>query len=163
MSIRRAYFIGFMVASLLLLTGFYFQWVEGIMPCPLCMLQRFVFAWLIILFFMGILLHAKRRSRMVINVLASLASLSGVFLAGRQTWLQHFPSANGSECGVSLQYMLNALPMNEVVQKIFQGSAECTQRGMEFLYLNMAEWALIWFILFLLVSLCLLFEEFKAK
>jgi len=57
--------------------------------------------------------------------------------------------------------MLQVLPVNQALQKIFQGSAECTQRGWEFLHMNMAEWALIWFFLFLLMTFCLFIEEFK--
>ncbi len=85
----------------------------------------------------------------------------GIFLAGRQVWLQHFPSPDNSECGVSIQYLMQVLPMNQVLEKIFAGSTECSQRGWEFLHLNMAEWALIWFVGFFILTLCLLLEELK--
>ena len=163
MSIRSTYLLGLVIVSTLLLTSLYFQFFEGIMPCPLCTLQRFSFGILGILFLVGIFVYSKRWPRLIINTFCTLISILGIFLAGRQVWLQKFPSADSNECGVSLQYMMQVLPMNEVLQKIFTGSAECTQRGWEFLHLNMAEWALIWFVGFLILSLCLFFEEVKWK
>ena len=79
-------------------------------------------------------------------------ALLGILLAGRQVWLQFFFPGDPAECGVSIQYMLQVLTFKEMAQKIFAGSAECTQRGWEFLQLNMAEWSFIWFILLLIVA-----------
>lgn len=163
MTIRSTYLLGLIAVSLLLLTSIYFQIFEGIMPCPLCTLQRISFGILGILFLIGIFIHSKRPIRLIINGLCLLVSVLGIFLAGRQVWLQHFPSSENGECGVSIQYMMQVLPMNEVLQKIFSGSAECTQRGWEFLHMNMAEWALIWFLGFFIMTLALFIEEFKQK
>jgi protein dithiol:quinone oxidoreductase len=164
MSIRSTYLLGLIIVSTLLLTSIYFQIFEGIMPCPLCTLQRLSFGLLGILFLIGVFAYSKRGFRLVVNTLCALTSLVGIFLAGRQVWLQNFPSPDSSsECGVSIQYMMQVLPMNEVLQKVFAGSAECAQRGWEFLHLNMAEWALIWFIGFLIMTICLFVEELHWK
>ena len=159
MSTRLLYTLGFTLISALLLTSVYLQYFDGFIPCPLCTLQRLCFALLGGLFFIGILAATKRFITVPINVLMTLFALLGIFLSGRQIWLQHFPSGDASECGVSLQYMMQALPVNQVIQKIFSGSAECTQRGFEFLTFNMAEWACVWFILLLLLSLHLLLKK----
>lgn len=161
MSIRSTYFFGFLVVSLLLATSIYLQVFDGIMPCPLCTLQRFTFALLGLVFLTGIVIATRHWGRVIINFISTLVSSLGLVLAGRQIWLQHFPPGNSSECGVSLQYMMQVLPMNEVLQKILEGSAECTQRGWEFLKLNMAEWAFLWFAGFLILSLYLMYKENK--
>lgn len=162
MSIRLAYFFGFLAVCLLLLTSVYLQMFEGVIPCPLCALQRLTFGLLGILLLVGILLHTKFWARMLINFLTASTAILGIFLAGRQIWMQHFPFTGNTECGVSLQYMVEAFPLNQVLQKIlFEGSAECTKRGWEFLHLNMAEWSLVWFLLFLLLALYLFLKEFK--
>lgn len=160
-SLRLTYLAGFLAIAALLASSIYLQIYQNIMPCPLCTLQRISFFCLGLLFLSGIFLHAIRAGRLLVNSLASITALLGVLLAGRQVWLQHFPPANSGECGVSLQYMLQILPINEVMQKIFSGTAECTQRGFEFLHFNIAEWALIWFIGFLCMTLYLLMQEFK--
>lgn len=160
MTIRSTYVLGLIAVCFLLLTSVGLQVFAGILPCPLCTLQRLAFGVLAILFVTGIF-YAKHWGRLIINALCCLTSITGMVLAGRQVWLQHFPPADSSECGVSLQYMLQVLPMNEVLTKVFSGSAECTQRGWEFLHLNMAEWALIWFIVFFVLTICLFLEEIK--
>lgn len=160
MSIRSTYFFGLAVISSLLLTSIYFQVFEGIMPCPLCTLQRISFGLLGLSFLIGGLLYSRRKVRLSVNLICVFISLLGLFLAGRQVWLQHFPPPGSTECGVSIQYMMQVLPMSEVFQKIFSGTAECTQRGWELLGLNMPEWALLWFSGFLILSACLLIDEF---
>jgi disulfide bond formation protein DsbB len=161
MSTRLIYTLGFALISALLLTSVYFQYFDGFIPCPLCTLQRLCFGLLGALFFIGILAGTKRIITVPVNILTTLISLLGIVLSGRQIWLQHFPSGDASECGVSLQYMMKVLPINEVMQKIISGSAECTKRGFEFLTFNMAEWALIWFVIFLFLSLHLLLKKSK--
>ena len=163
MSIRSTYLFSLIVICVLLFTSVYFQLVDGILPCPLCTLQRITFGMLGILFLIGILANSKPKLRLMTNLCCWLFSIIGMLLAGRQVWLQNFPSIDSGECGVSIQYMLQVLPVHQVIQKIFSGGTECTQRGWEFLHLNMAEWALIWFIGFFIITLCVFFEEMRWK
>lgn len=163
MSIRSTYLLGFVLAILLLLISVYLQFVDGILPCPLCAFQRATFGLLGIIFLIGLFTYKIPILRFIMNSLAALASILGIILAGRQIWLQHFPPAN-NECGVSLEYMLETFPINEVLKKIFfEGSAECTQRGWEFFYLNMAEWSLIWFVILFILTIILFLKEFKTN
>lgn len=155
MAMRKYYGVGFLLVTMLLLTSLYLQFYDGFEPCPLCTLQRFAFVALGIFYLIGLLFYRWGVLRVFSAVMAFLSSCAGLFLAGRQIWLQHYPSEGGTECGVSLQYMLEALPLNEVAQRVFQGTAECTARGWEFLNLNMAEWSLLWFVFFFLLSVYL--------
>jgi protein dithiol:quinone oxidoreductase len=162
MSNRLAYFIGFIIVCLLLLTSVYLQYFDHFVPCPLCSLQRVAFALLGLFFLIGIFLHSSFWGRIIINSLLGLSAIIGIFLSGRQIWLQHFPSADNIECGVSLEYMAQVLPFKQLMQKIIiEGSAECSKRGWEFLHLNMAEWSFFWFCLFLLIVLYLFLKEFQ--
>lgn len=160
MSIRTTYFFGFMTVIVLLLISIYLQIFKDFNPCPLCTLQRLSFGVLGVLFLIGIFIHKKFWARIIVNIFLIVFSLVGSLLASRQIWMQMMGHPN-SECGASLQYMLEALPLSEVLEKILtEGSTECTNRGFEFLYLNMAEWALVWFILLLLLTLYLIGKEF---
>ena len=159
MSIRLTYFIGMLIVCAILGSSIYLELSSGLTPCPLCILQRFAFVLLAFFFLLGIFLSSRRWGRILVNLLAFLSAVFGMTFAGRQVWLQHFHTGAGNECGVSLQYMLQVLPLNEVAQKVFIGSAECTERGWEFLSLNMAEWALLWFIAFLILTGYLFLKE----
>lgn len=159
MRTRAIYFFSFLFIVSLLLFSVYLQVYERVMPCPLCTLQRLTFGVLGFFFFLGIFFARHIILRNIINLLCLITSGVGICLAGRQIWLQHTPGASGTECGVSVQYMLQVLPLNEVMERILAGSAECTTRGWEFLNLNMAEWAILWFVLFFLLSLHLIFKK----
>ncbi len=161
MSTRVIYFLGFFSILVLLAISLYLQFEVGLMPCPLCSLQRVVFVALGLLFFIGLFVANIPLGKVLINTFIAIFSLLGMALAGRQIWLQHFPQSVDGECGVSLQYMLQVLPLNEVMQKVFAGSADCAKKGWEFIHLNMAEWAFLWFSLYLLVVLYLFLRDLK--
>lgn len=147
------YLIAFLVIVCLLGAAQYLQNYKGVIPCPLCILQRFTLAILGVFFLFGVVCTKNSVGRIIIGILTILFSGLGVFLAGRQVWLQY--SANGMEtnCDVSLQYLLKALPLDQVVSKVFQGSSGCSQIGWEFMGVTLAQWSLGFFILFLLFSL----------
>jgi disulfide bond formation protein DsbB len=163
MSIRLHYLLGFLIISGLIGVSLYLQFYDGVEPCPLCTLQRLSFFALGLLFFLGLIFASFKFMRYFLNIFLVLFSLVGMFLAGRQVWIQHFPPPGNAECGVSLQYMMQVLPFNQLIQKILEGSAECTKGGgFTFLSLNMAEWSLIWFVLFFCFAIYLFSRE-KAK
>lgn len=161
MSFKKIYVNSFLVVCALLATSYYFQYFDGMQPCPLCTLQRFSFTLLGGVLFLGIFLHNRYYLRLIINDLAVLASGIGAFFAGRQVWIQNFQPAGSNECGVSLEYMLKVLHWQEVMQKVFAGSAECAAKGWTFLSLTMAEWTFAWFTGFFLLSVYLLIKGLK--
>ncbi|TAK72925.1 MAG: disulfide bond formation protein B [Gammaproteobacteria bacterium] len=163
MSTRLIYFLALAAIALLLLTSLYLQFFQGFEPCPLCHLQRFCFALLGGIFLVGLLLPSRRMNHLLIACLSGIASVLGMVLAGRQVWLQHIAPVNSDECGVSIQYMMKILPWHEVIQKIFAGSAECSQRGWDFLTLDMAEWALVWFALMFSLAIYLGVKGFHHR
>jgi disulfide bond formation protein DsbB len=150
-------FISFLAVCTILGTSAYLQIHDGFVPCPLCTLQRVAFVALGILFLLNILVYKITIARIFSQLLILASAAAGMVLAGRQVWLQLFHAGEEGECGVSLQYMLDVLPLNEVMAKVFAGSAECAKRGFSFLWLNMAEWSLLLFVGFFIVGLSLLF------
>lgn len=152
-SSRLTYLIGFIAISLLLGTSVYLQTHEGMTPCPLCILQRIMLGLLGVVFFFGAALNLKKNGRLFISILACTFASLGVLLAGRQVWLQHLPVNQNADCSASLQYMLQALPLTEVLQKILTGSAECSEVSWQWLNLSLADWSLGCFIFLLIVSI----------
>ena len=153
MTSRLMYFYAFLCTVGMLVLGFYVQFGEGINPCPLCILQRIDLALLAILFFFGVTLTLKKFGRFVLAFFTFIVSAMGIFFAGRQVWLQHLPANQSTDCGVSLQYMLQVFPFDEVVKKVFAGTAECSQIDWSFLGLSMAHWTLVGFVIFAIFSL----------
>jgi disulfide bond formation protein DsbB len=145
---RLSYLYAFLSTLGLFVVAFYLQYGKGIAPCPLCILQRLMLAVLGIIFFFGWAYNFKKMGRIIVGTLSFLFSALGALLAGRQVWIQHLPADKTPDCGVSLEYMLHVLPIDQVAKRIFEGTAECSLVDWSFFNLSLADWTLICFILF---------------
>ena len=150
---RCMYFYAFLAVVAMMALAIYLQFWKGIAPCPLCVLQRVTLAFLGIFLLIGAIFNFKKIGNIVIGSFAFFISLVGVFLSGRQVWLQHLPPNKAADCGTSLQYMLQVLPLDQVLKKILQGTADCAQLEWSMFGLSLAEWSLIWFVVFGLFAL----------
>jgi protein dithiol:quinone oxidoreductase len=150
-SLCLIYFLGLIAISVLFAFAAYLQINEGLRPCPLCIMQRGAFILLSLVFLVGAFVPLKKIRHTVIGIGAFLCAGIGAALAARQVWIQHFPT--NADCGASLEYMLQAFPFNQVLQKVLKGSAECAERSWEFLHLSLAEWSLLCFSAFLIITL----------
>jgi len=147
-SFRSQFLLGFLACAGLLAYALYTQFAGGLLPCPLCIFQRVAFAALGVVFLLGGL-HAPRGSggRRTYGVLALLASLGGILVAGNHVRLQHLPPDQVPSCGPGLDYMLEAMPISGVIRKVMTGSGECANVDWAFLGLSMPTWSLVWFVL----------------
>jgi disulfide bond formation protein DsbB len=159
-SVRFSYFLGFIV--LLFLMGFvFFLQQHGLIPCPLCILQRMMMIALSVVFFMGMLLPLKKTGNIILGIMGLMVTVAGMLLAARQTWLQYTPPIGQGQCGVSLQYLLSILPITDVAKMIWQGGTECSELGWVFLGMSLAEWSLITFGLFFIFVILQLNRSLK--
>jgi len=55
-----------------------------------------------------------------------------------------------------LNYMLDTLPLTDVVKKVFEGSGECAEKSWEFLHLSIAGWSLVFFVALVVASIALI-------
>jgi len=156
-SIRPAMLIGLLISLGMIATALFFQYYMELIPCPLCIVQRAIVMALGGVFLLAFLQGPKAWGRRIYGLLLTLASIAGLLVAGRHTWLQHLPKEKVPECGPGLEFWMKNLPTNEVIQKVFQGSGECAEVVWTFATLSIPEWSLIAFGLFLLYSLKLLF------
>jgi len=160
---RQPFLLGLLAIASILGFSFYLQYVKDIFPCPLCEVQRLTFSLIGCFFLIGTLLHRFRFIRFVLWCFISLSSLLGVVLASKQVWIQIFPEAVKGVCGASLMQLLHMLPLSNVISQIFSGTSECTEKGWVFLYLNLAQWSLILFIVFLLFSIYSFIRECRYQ
>lgn len=139
---------GFVACALLIAFALYSQFHDGLAPCPLCIFQRIAFAAIgIVLLIAG--LHAPRApaGRRFYGLLALLAAGIGIAIAGRHVWLQHLPPDQVPSCGPGLNYLMEAMPVTNVIRTVLTGSGECATVTWRLLGLSMPEWSLLWFCL----------------
>lgn len=143
---RVTYAIGAVVCIALLGYAYYLEYVKGLEPCPLCMVQRFFFYAVMALFILAALHGPRRRGAPVYAVLITLFAAGGAAAAGRQVWLQHLPPDKVPQCGPDLFFMLENFPLSRTWEKLFYGTGECAKVDWTFLGLSIAGWSLVWFI-----------------
>jgi len=144
------------IAVALLAFGYYLQYGRGLEPCPLCIVQRWFFIGIAVVALVAGLHGASRLGTRVYAVLLLLPGTGGAATAGRQVWLQHLPPDRLPECGPGLDYMLEFYPLPRVLDMLFKGSGECAEVAWSFLGLSIAEWALVWFAVAILVAVLLI-------
>lgn len=155
------------LASALIITGLmgfalYLQHHLGEDPCPLCIFQRVAFITAGAFFLLATLHHPRLLGIRLYGLLTLLASLAGGSIAARQIWLQHLPSDQIPACGPGLSWIFESHPWLDAFQVVLKGSGECAAVGWTFLDLSIAQWSLVWFGIFALVSLLQILHPRRA-
>jgi disulfide bond formation protein DsbB len=140
---RTGYAMGAVDCALLLGFAYYLQYVDGLQPCPLCMVQRGFFYLMLVFFALGAL-HG--RWAWLYSGLVMVSAAGGAATAGRQVWLQSLPPDKVPQCGPDLMFMLDNFPLSRTLEKLFYGSGECAAIDWSFLGLSIAGWALVCFV-----------------
>ena len=142
-------------AAGLLMAIFYFQKHLGLEPCPMCIFQRVAMLATGIILLIAALHGPKIRGRWVYSALAVLASSSGAFIAGRHTWLQGLPEDQRPACGPTLNYLMDMLPLREVVETVLRGDGNCAKIDWTLLGYSIPAWTFLVFIALILWALAM--------
>lgn len=119
--------------------SFFVQHVLLVEPCPLCIIQRSTYALLALVFLAAALLGRRPAAQRVFLGVALLLVLIGGGVAAYQSQLQLFPPALATTCGPGLSYMMDTLPMTEIVGKIFEAHGDCSDTSFRILGLTLAQ------------------------
>ena len=136
--------LGFAACAAMLAFAIFAQKVLGLLPCPLCMFQRFGVAFLGVVF-LAAALHDPRSAfgRRAYAVLIGLFALFPAGVATRHLYIQSLPEGSVPSCGATLDYMLEVFPLSTVVRKVLTGGGECAKIDFAFLGISMPGWVLI--------------------
>ncbi len=157
---RTSYALIAAICASFIAYALYLQHFEFQDPCPLCLVQR-GFYILVMLFCLAGAIHG--RGIAVYGSLAGLAALGGAGTAARQVWLQHLPKDHVPQCGPDLYYMVDNFPLAKTLGLLFKGSGQCAEVSWRFLGLSIAEWSLMWFTAFVLVTAAFAWRAHQAR
>jgi disulfide bond formation protein DsbB len=143
---RACYWYSFLICMGLLGFALYLEIGMALAPCPLCELQRLMFLLVGLCCLFAGLQNPKRRGIIIYSLLISLFCLGGGLLAGHQLWLEVHPPAAANSCGMSLGYLLNALPLSQALRVAIMGTGDCAVVTWRLLGLSIPAWSLIAFI-----------------
>jgi disulfide bond formation protein DsbB len=140
---RLANALGFLACAGLIAYALYAEHVLGLAPCPLCIFQRVAVIIVGVLFLLAALHDPGALGARIYGVLVGIAALGGVAVAARHIWIQAQPPGTVAACGADLDYLMDIMPVTEVVTKVLTGSGECGKIDWTLLGLSMPWWVLI--------------------
>lgn len=152
---RTPFLIGFLICAAAMGAALYFQHVMGLEPCPLCIFQRISVMVLGLIFFVGLLHGPSGMLRRTYGALLTAASLAGIGLAIRHLWLQYGPHEELG-CGPGLEYMLDTMPLQEVIQDVLKGTGDCGEIVWSMFGISIPGWTLMLLLVLLGISLKIL-------
>lgn len=132
------------LASLALLgVALYLQHGMKMLPCPLCVIQRYAFAAVALICIVAALLPP--RAAKVGAGLGLVAALSGAGVAIYHLWVKANPTVS---CGIDpLETTLNKIPTADLMPFLFFADGLCTTNYPPILGLSIPQWALLWFVI----------------
>lgn len=146
-SSRIWFFLGFLFCVGLLLTAAYFQFVDGLEPCPLCITQRIAVLVVGIVLLAAALHNPGKKGTRLYAVGGLLLALSGAAVSARHVWLQNLPPEEAPACGPGIGYIVKNFPLSKTVEALLSGTGECAEVLWTFLGLSIPGWTLVAFIL----------------
>ncbi len=144
---RLGFLLGFLFCACLLLVAAWFQFAQGLEPCPLCITQR-VFVFVTALVLLAAAWHNPGSlGQRAYATLAGMLALGGAMISARHVWLQHLPKEEVPACGPGLSYVFEHLPLTETLRMLVSGTGECSEVMWTFLGLSIPGWTLVAFLL----------------
>lgn len=151
---RFWFLIGSLGCVFLLSMGAYFQFNEGLEPCPLCISQR-IAIFLTGLVFMVAVAHNPKEQKGINRyaIFGALAALGGASISTRHVWIQHLPPDQVPECKPALEYMLQNFPLIETLKLMLSGTGDCAKVDWTMLGFSMPVWTLVAFLILASLSI----------
>lgn len=134
----------------LLGVGYFLEYVVGLTPCALCIIQRGFFLGVGVTALLGAW-HNRFFERYA-SAMFVLALLGGA-VAVRNVYIQLVPQGLGTQCIPWLE------SFTDMITVLFQATGDCSERNWTLLGLSVPEWSLISFLGLVVVSGWLLWKK----
>ncbi len=144
-SVRYTFLIIALGTLGLMLTGYYMQFVMKLIPCPLCITQRFFIIGVGVTALAAFFHNPPLLARRIYATLGALLAIIGGGFSTRQVWLQNLPKDQVPACGPDLSYLIENFPLKEAFMVLLRGDGNCAEVTWTFLGLSIAAWTLVAF------------------
>ncbi|GGC10036.1 disulfide bond formation protein B [Pseudoduganella buxea] len=129
------------VCLLLIGAALYLQHVKDLLPCPLCVIQRYLFLAVAI----GCLVGAFGRKPKLGAGIGLAAAVGGLGVVGKHLYVLANP---GFSCGIDpMETMLNKIPTATYMPWLFQADGLCENATDGLLGLSIPQWSAVWFVI----------------
>jgi len=159
LSARQYYLIGFVFCFIALSIAGYFQFIEHLEPCPLCILQRVAILVIGIICLLAFIQNSKGIMDRIYGGLIVITALIGSSISARHVWIQNLPEDQVPACGPGLSFMLENFPLTQALDMVLKGSGECADVLWTFLGLSIPAWTLVAFVVLFIMGLKQVFSR----
>ncbi|NMM12938.1 MAG: disulfide bond formation protein B [Rhodoferax sp.] len=160
-SARRIFVLLSVVCLGLLAFGLYLQHAVGLVPCPMCIVQRY--ALVLIALIAGLTATSNKKGIHIGGAVLLLVTAGfGAYVAARQSWLQWYPPEVVS-CGRDFYGMIETFPLQRVIPMIFKGGGDCSKVDWTFLGGSIANWSFLCFSGIAVLALALILGLIKRR
>jgi protein dithiol:quinone oxidoreductase len=129
------------ISTLLVGAALYLQHAQGMLPCPLCVIQRYLFLAVAVASLAGALAGRIRLGA----GLGLLGALGGLAVAGKHIYVLAHP---GFSCGIDpMETVLNKIPTATMMPWIFRADGLCENATDALFGLSIPQWSALWFAL----------------
>lgn len=150
----RIWFLsGFLGCVILLAMGAYFQFVDKLEPCPLCISQRIAILLTGIVFLIAGCHNPGRKGIKCYAILGAVTALCGAAISTRHIWIQHLPPAEVPDCGPGLAYVFQYFPIWDTLKLMLNGTGDCAKIDWTLFGFSMPVWTLLAFLVLAALSL----------
>ena len=143
---RTWFFLGFLSCFSMLAVGAYFQFVQEMEPCPLCISQRIAILIAGITFLIAAIHNPAQKGVQRYAILGAVFALAGSAISARHVWLQNLPPEEVPECSPGLSYIFENFPLTETFKLMLSGTGECADVLWTLFGLSIPGWTFLAFI-----------------
>ncbi len=155
---RLIYGLIFFFCLTLIAYAYYVQLINGIESCPLCVVQRIIFALIAIIALAALMHHCRSWGNWIYSLIILAWSICGIKIASHHVWLQHLPESEWPpSCGMPLAILYKKIPLSGFIHTILSGSAECAAVSWKIFGISAPQLSLSAYIILALAALYILF------
>jgi disulfide bond formation protein DsbB len=119
----------------------YLQHAKEMLPCPLCIIQRYLFLGVAIFSLVGAFTNKLKLWAGV----ALLSALGGLGVASKHLYVIAHP---GFSCGIDpMETVLNRIPTATLLPYVFRADGLCEAALDNVLGLSVPQWSALWFVI----------------
>jgi disulfide bond formation protein DsbB len=150
---RTALLLIAVISLALVAVALYLQHARDMLPCPLCVIQRYLFIGIAIFSLIG----AFTKKPVLGTTLALLCGIGGLGVVGKHLYVIANP---GFSCGIDpLTTTLNTIPTATLMPWLFKADGYCEAAIDKVIGLSVPEWSAVWFVVLTLALAYLLIRR----
>ncbi|UFH49252.1 disulfide bond formation protein B [Pseudomonas sp. KNUC1026] len=140
---RRPFILGFLIAVSALGAALYLEKVVNLVPCSLCIVQRFFIGAVGALCLVAALCAPGRHGLRGYALACVGCCVLGAASAIRQLWLQNHAGPADAMCFSGAWHVLASLPFGQAASALLLGTPDCANVSWTLLGMSLPEWSLL--------------------